>query len=295
MDIVHHSLIGGAGMLLAVAQDQPLLGFAFVAGSVFPDLDVIFMALGKRFYLKHHQAITHSIILAPLYALLLSTALLMPLGDWWQLDIYLSALAGLSIHILLDWFNTYRIALLSPFIKKRYSLDAVFFIDSVALALTAVFYILYALNELDVAIWLYSMGFVVYFLLKLTYQRKVRSRLNALFVIPSSLNPFEFYVLAEDAQGLLGYVYNGLTGNRKKQIRYAAVDEDIKALAEKSRVYQDMKGITRAFYITDVDKNENGVCIQVNDIAVRNFGGKFARTTLEFDNNGKLIRELANI
>ena len=56
-----------------------------------------------------------------------------------------------------------------------------------------------------------------------------------------------------------------------------------------------MKGITRAFHITDVDKTENGVCIQVNDIAVRNFGGKFARTTLEFDNNGKLIREVANI
>ena len=282
-------------MLLAVAQDQPLLGFAFLAGSVFPDLDVFFMVLGKRFYLRHHQGVTHSIILAPLYALLLSVALLIPLGSWWQLDIYLSALAGLSIHILLDWFNTYRIALLSPFIKKRYSLDAVFFIDSVALALTALFYILYVLNELDIAIWLYPMGFVIYFLLKLGYQKKIRKQLNARFVIPSSLNPFEFYVLAEDEQGLLGYIYNGLTGNRKKQIRYAAEDEAIKALAEKSRVYQDMKGITRAFHITEVDKTKNGICIQVNDIAVRNFGGKFARTTLEFDNNGKLIRELANI
>ena len=67
------------------------------------------------------------------------------------------------------------------------------------------------------------------------------------------------------------------------------------ALAETSPVYQDMKGITRAFYITDVDKTEKGIRIQADDIAVRNFGGKFARTTPEFDSNGKLIRELAHI
>ena len=295
MDIVHHTLIGGTGMLVAVAQDQPLVGFAFVAGSVFPDLDVIFMTLGKRFYLKHHQGITHSVILAPLYALLLSIVLLMPLGEWWQMEVYLAALAGIYIHILLDWFNTYRIALLSPFIKKRYSLDAVFFIDSVALMLTALFYGLHALDELNIAVWLYPPGFVIYFLSKLGYQRKIRSQLNALFAIPSSLNPFEFYVLAEDGQGLYGYLYNGLTGNRKKQIRYSAEDDAIRTLAEKSCVYQDMKRITRAFHITDVEKTERGISIQVNDIAVRNFGGKFARTMLEFDNNGKLIREVANI
>ena len=295
MDIVHHSLIGGAGMLLAVAQDQPLMGFAFVAASVFPDLDVIFMIFGKRFYLKNHQAITHSIILAPLYALLLSTPLLLPMGEWWRLEVYLAALAGLSIHILLDWFNTYRIALLSPFIKKRYSLDAVFFIDGVALALTALFYGLHLLDELDIAGWLYPTCFVSYFMAKHYYQRKILHRLHAMFVIPSSLNPFEFYILTGDEYGFHGYLYNGLTASQKKQCHYPVVDKKIMALAETSPVYQDMKAITRAFHITEVDKTEKGVRIQADDIAVRNFGGKFARTTLEFDNNGKLIRELANI
>lgn len=295
MDIVHHSLIGGAGMLAALAHDLPLVGLAFIAGSVFPDLDVIFMAFGKRFYLKHHQGITHSVLLAPLYALLLTVLILMPMVEWWQLGVYLAALAGLIIHVMLDWFNTYRIALLSPYIKKRYSLDAVFFIDGIALSLTAMFYLLHAFDQLAVAIWLYPLSFAVYFFAKLAYQKKVSRQLNALFAIPSCLNPFEFYVLMEDEQGLLGFVYNGLTGNRKKQIRYTEEDGDIRVLAEKSIVYQDMKNITRAFHITDVDKSEHGVRIQANDIAVRNFGGKFARTTLEFDNDGKLIRELANI
>ena len=71
MDIVHHSLIGGSGFLIASAVDQPLAGTAFVMGSVFPDLDVVFIILGKRFYLRNHQAITHLLFLAPVYSLVI--------------------------------------------------------------------------------------------------------------------------------------------------------------------------------------------------------------------------------
>ena len=295
MDIVHHSLIGGAGMLVAASQDAPLVGFAFVAASVIPDLDVIFMALGKRFYLKNHQAITHSVILAPVYALLLSVMLLLPMSEWWRTEIFLAALAGLYLHITLDWFNTFRIALFSPFIKKRYSLDAVFFIDAVTLSLTAMFYLLYLYTEITAVTWLYPLSFVLYFLAKLILQRKVRRKLRVLFAIPSSLNPFEFFVLSEDEFGFHGYVYNSLTGSRKKKVRYPYVDNQTQSLAEKSQVYHDMKRISRALRITSVEKTEEGTRIRANDIAVRNFGGKFASTTLDFDKDGNLIREVANI
>jgi hypothetical protein len=40
MDTVHHALIGGAGFLVAATHQQELAGAAFLAGSVFPDLDV---------------------------------------------------------------------------------------------------------------------------------------------------------------------------------------------------------------------------------------------------------------
>ena len=62
MDIVHHAFIGGAGFVALGAQQQELAGLGFLAGSVFPDLDVVLMAGGKRFYLKHHQGPTHSLL-----------------------------------------------------------------------------------------------------------------------------------------------------------------------------------------------------------------------------------------
>ena len=83
MDIAHHALIGGAGFVALAAQDHELAGMAFVAGSVFPDLDVAFMAMGKQFYLRNHQGPTHSFVMAPLYALLVSSPVIVFLGfDW---------------------------------------------------------------------------------------------------------------------------------------------------------------------------------------------------------------------
>ncbi|MCW8964777.1 MAG: metal-dependent hydrolase, partial [Gammaproteobacteria bacterium] len=151
MDIVHHAFIGGAGFLVAATHDQPLIGAAFVAGSVFPDLDVFFMVLGKRFYLRNHQGITHSLLLSPLFAALLCIPLWLLPGDKPGLLLWLAAWCGLVAHVMLDWFNTYRIELFGPFSSKRFSLDAVFFIDSVALLFTALFYLSYMVFELRVA------------------------------------------------------------------------------------------------------------------------------------------------
>lgn len=140
MDIVHHTLIGGAGLSIATELNQPIIGVAFIIGSIFPDLDVIFIFFGKRFYLRNHQGVTHSIILAPLFSALLCLPLLWLLNIEWNWAVYFGMLSGLLIHITLDWFNTFRIALFYPLIKKRYSLDAVFFIDSIALTLTVAFF-----------------------------------------------------------------------------------------------------------------------------------------------------------
>ena len=67
------------------------------------------------------------------------------------------------------------------------------------------------------------------------------------------------------------------------------------ALAARSRVFADMQGICRALTIVEVEQDESGTTLHAADIAVRNFGGRFGRTTMKFDNNGELISEVANI
>ncbi len=134
MDIVHHLAIGGIGAAALASHDQELAGLAFLVASVFPDLDVAFMAAGKRAYLKNHQGPTHSLILSPLFATLIT----FPLVGLLAADgpVFLSSLGGLWIHIALDLSNTFGIALLWPLSKKRYCLDAVFFVDLTLWAMT---------------------------------------------------------------------------------------------------------------------------------------------------------------
>jgi membrane-bound metal-dependent hydrolase YbcI (DUF457 family) len=295
MDIVHHTLIGGSGYLIASAFDQHLAGAAFLMGSVFPDLDVFFMIFGKRFYLRNHQGITHSLLLAPFYALLICLPLLYLPGVSWDWLLFGLALSGLVLHVSLDWFNTFKIALLSPFVSNRYSMDAVFFVDGIALLLTGLFYGFYGYFGIDFVAYVYPMLFLGYFLFKLWLHDKVVGQLKPLFVIPSSLNPFEFYILVRDDGGLSGYVYNALGKTKKDELSYPSISKKYTKLAEQSQVFRDMQHITRAFYITKVVETDDGIVIYAGDLAVRNYGGKFAKTILKFDRHDRLVSEMANI
>ena len=281
--------------MIAAAVDEPLIGAAFVAGSVFPDLDVFFMLLGKRFYLLNHQGLTHSVILAPVYALLLSLPLFyLPASDW-SLAIFLAALAGLVIHITLDWFNTFRVMLFSPFSKKRFSLDAVFFIDGVILFLTAMFYVFYGYYDIELFIYIYPLIFASYFIVKLILQKKIKAILKADYVIPSALNPMSFYVLTKISDSYNSYLYNSYTKKKSNEKNYIEVDEKYMLLANQSQIFEDIKSITRSLQITDVIENDKGTEIHAADLAVRNFGGRFAKTVLKFNKNNTLIHESSNI
>lgn len=295
MDIVHHTFIGGAIYLTAAAHERELAGFSFLAASVFPDLDVFFMLFGKRFYLKNHQSITHSLLLAPLFAVLISALLSYILGVHFRWSLFIGALGGLVVHIILDWFNTFRITLMLPASFKRYSLDAVFFVDAVAWGLTGLFYLLYLYYRFEPALFLYPPLFITYLTGKLLLHHHVMTTMKPLHAIPSSFNPFEFYILENTDENISGYLYNAMRKTVRKRQIYAPVPEKYLRLATQSRVFRDMQHILRAFHITDVSSSEEGTIIHAEDIAVRNFGGRFGRTVLKFDQNNRLVHEVANI
>ena len=72
MDVIHHTVIGAVGYTALSSGDYEIAGFAFLLGSVIPDLDVIFGLFGKRAYLKNHQGVSHSLLLSPLLAAAIS-------------------------------------------------------------------------------------------------------------------------------------------------------------------------------------------------------------------------------
>lgn len=293
MDIVHHSLIGGAGFLVAASQQQELSGMAFLFASVFPDLDVLFMAFGKRFYLRNHQGITHSLILSPVYALLVASPLLTVAGFDWL--ILASALVGLWVHIGLDLSNTFRIGLFSPFFSGRRSLDAVFFIDAVALVLTGLFYLCYGVLGIEQAATIYPALFAGYVIAKAILQRRIKTKLGCAYAIPSSLNPLEFYVLELDGERVTTYLYNAATHGRRDLRCFEPIPMRYRKLAEKSPLFNDMRRILRHLRIVDIAETDAGTVVHAADLAIRNFGGKFGETRLRFDKAGELIDEVANI
>jgi len=294
MDVVHHAFIGGTGFLALAAGEQELAGMAFVAGSVFPDLDVVFMAFGKRAYLKNHQGPTHSFLLAPVFAyLLIAAPLCYVLGFEWP--VFFAALLGLWLHSLLDLTNTFGITVFWPLTARRFCFDAVFFIDTVAWTLTASCYVGEVIFEWPHTIAVYALLFASYVAFKFFLHQRVQRKLDCTFAIPSAFHPFHFFILEEGEDGVRTYIYNALTGGRSKQRDYPRVEERYLSLAAKSAVYQDMLGLTKYFHITDVQEQEDKTILTLHDLGIRNFGGKFGKTILTFDRTGNLIDEMAHI
>jgi len=293
MDIVHHAFIGGIGYMGFASNQHELAGMAFVAGSVLPDLDVAFMAFGKRAYLRNHQGLTHSLLLAPLFAFLF-IALPMSFHLGFDYVVFLAALAGIWTHSLLDYSNTFGITLFWPLSRKRFCIDALFFIDSIAWLLTLTTYIAYFYNNENVFIY-YAIALIVYALFKHQLQLRVKQHLNSELAIPSALNPFDFYILLEKDNSITTYRYNTITTKQNDLHHYSNDQQQYSHLVKKSDVYKDMKELTRYFFITSVNSIDGNTEITIKDLGIRNFGGKFAETRLVFSDKGELISEMANI
>jgi len=293
MDIIHHTAIGSVAMMALTTAGHEVAGAAFLAGSIAPDLDVVFMLGGKRFYLKNHQGPSHSLFLAPIFAWLIA----LPLFSITQTPslVYVMALSGILLHLFLDWSNTFGIGLLWPVWKTRFCREALFFIDLTFWCLTLTFAGL---------IYFYSIQFigVVYFILLFSYvafrvilHRRVCSNLGCSHAIPSSLNPFIFFISDKTSCGVSTYLYHALKRQKWDSQFYPAPSAKMESLAKSSQVYRDMQGITKLLSITEVVEDDSGVVITAVDFAVRNYGGRFGRTVLHFDSAGQLLDEKANI
>ncbi|MEN8106552.1 MAG: metal-dependent hydrolase [Pseudomonadota bacterium] len=139
MDTLTHAL---SGALVARAtwnkntsrlslRQRTLVGFLATA---FPDIDYIIRLFSSDFifYLNHHRGITHSLVMLPLWALVLAflfSKLLRPKTDWRML--YPVCCIGIGLHIGGDVITSYGTMIFAPFSDWRASLDTTFIIDPV--------------------------------------------------------------------------------------------------------------------------------------------------------------------
>jgi inner membrane protein len=111
------------------------VGQAMVVGTaaaVFPDLDFVLGWISDLAYLRGHRGVTHSLLLLPVWAVLLGALFsrFFRRPDAWKRYAWLAA-GGLGIHILGDWITPFGTMLLAPLSDARFGLGSTFIIDLV--------------------------------------------------------------------------------------------------------------------------------------------------------------------
>src|SRR5512134_3763898 len=148
MDTLTHALSGALIARALAAPDDarmalpqrwfgpPLsVGQAVAVGAVaatFPDIDFVLGWVSDLAYLRGHRGVTHSLLLWPLWSVLLGLlfARLFRRPLLWKRASWIAA-SGLGLHIVGDWITQFGTMLLAPLSDARFGLGSTFIIDLV--------------------------------------------------------------------------------------------------------------------------------------------------------------------
>jgi len=135
MDTLTHALSGALLARATAGIEKPPLPMArrVTIGALvaaFPDLDVVASWISPLSYLYHHRGVTHSLVMLPLWMILLSLlfALLWRKGPGWKTYAPVVALS-LAVHIAGDWITNFGTMIFAPLSDFRHGLGTTFIID----------------------------------------------------------------------------------------------------------------------------------------------------------------------
>jgi len=132
MDPVTHGLIGAtASQAFAKKETFRAAAFTGFVSAILADLDIfLFSASDPLLNLELHRQFTHSLIFIPIGALLAAALV------WWFVKKYLTlketyaySLAGYATAGIMDYFTSYGVHLLWPFVDERFSLNIISVFD----------------------------------------------------------------------------------------------------------------------------------------------------------------------
>ncbi|HTF26434.1 MAG TPA: metal-dependent hydrolase [Candidatus Limnocylindria bacterium] len=153
MDTITHGIAGALiGKAIFRGEDmfaaQPMnrgriITWSLMLGAIFPDSDVLrdFFSSDKLLIVTWHRSITHSLVMLPLWTLLLA-GITRAFANWrkWEAPSFraLTAIyaAGILSHILLDLVTSFGTMIWSPLEWSRPAWDLIFIVD---FTLTAIF------------------------------------------------------------------------------------------------------------------------------------------------------------
>lgn len=149
MDTITHGLSGT--LIGYAARDKfkkippKLLVYFFTFSTIFPDFDILFRLVSEQSYLNNHRGITHSLVLLPLWGILLSLFFIVVLkykillkkhteeiptiNKKTFIELYIISTIGIILHIIADLITTYGTMILSPLDNQKFAYGSIFIID----------------------------------------------------------------------------------------------------------------------------------------------------------------------
>ena len=270
------------------------IGMGFLFGSVLPDLDVVFVALGKSRFLRLHQGVTHS----PLGIAGLSLAFCLVLSwlggiPFWPM--MAGSVAGMAVHVALDLMNTFGVRLFWP-LRRRFSLDAFFFIDIYALTASclAVAALLTSYDATSV-VSAWALAVVSYAGLRALVRLRIVQRHGLKTAVPSGINPGSWFVTRVDGDGS---VECGIASCFRPDVRwlrrYPGPDPALLDILRTGPVYGDLEHALKLFIPVSVISDGTGTTVVSRCVAVPNFGNGYGLTTSRIE-NGRVTDEVSAI
>lgn len=135
MDTLTHALSGALLARATAGLEKPALpiGRRVTVGALvaaFPDIDVVTSWISPLSYLYNHRGVTHSLVMLPLWTILLAWifALIWRGGPGWKTYAPVVAMS-LVAHIAGDWITSFGTMIFAPFSDYRHGLGTTFIID----------------------------------------------------------------------------------------------------------------------------------------------------------------------
>ena len=135
MDTLTHALSGALLARATAGIEKPALplGRRVAIGALvaaFPDADIVATWISPLSYLYHHRGVTHSLVMLPVWTVLLAwlLALIWRGGPNWRTYAPVVALS-LFIHIAGDWITTFGTMIFAPLSDYRRGIGTTFIID----------------------------------------------------------------------------------------------------------------------------------------------------------------------
>jgi len=294
MDIVTHA---GIGLVVAspFLADRPELALGIVAGSVLPDLDALCRLADKTAFLRAHQTWSHALPVQ--LALSIAAGAVTAFLGLGGVEIGVGLLAGFTGHSLLDLTNTYGVAWLTPFSRRRFCFEWVFFIDAVVLASLAI------ILAIVIPIWLrqgvvpgvYAAGFLAFLTAYVLGKGILRRRAagfcpQAKSLVPSALVPWRFYGTDRQQHTISLFRVNAIIGTRSTVGEVPILDDAFVAALNGVPEFRLMREVSPEYHVVGASADGPGTRVLCRDMRMRNFGTRFGDLEVWLDSNQQVAR-----